>query len=295
MDNSSSLLAALGNRVRTLRAQKNWTRRTLSLRCGLSERFLAQLEGGKGNISISKLAALCQTLDEPLPLLVGWADLAAGSQNFNGANRWVHAVRGLGWPIEVSGPAQASGRALPALREYRIISLLGLRGAGKSTLGPLLAEKLKRPYVELDERISERSGLSLTEMFELHGEAYYRQLEREALAALLGAESACVVAVSGGIVTDPECMGMLARDTLSVWITATPEQHMGRVRAQGDNRPMKNRPNAMAELIELLASRGPLYAKAALRIDTNGSPTQCVGRLLDQLFHHGDKGAMAKD
>jgi XRE family aerobic/anaerobic benzoate catabolism transcriptional regulator len=149
------------------------------------------------------------------------------------------------------------------------VAMLGLRGAGKSTIGPRLAQALRVPFVELDEKIEEAAGLGLAEIFALHGEAYYRRLEERCLAALLADDGGSVIALPGGIVSSEEAFGLAKRHCTTVWLKAKPEDHMRRVLAQGDRRPMANRPNAMAELRAILAAREPLYAQADITVDTS--------------------------
>jgi len=150
-----------------------------------------------------------------------------------------------------------------------IVALLGLRGAGKTTLGRRLAKAQDLPFVELDERIEEAAGLSLSEIFVLHGEDYYRRLEVDCLRSLLEGEEAVVLALSGGIVQNSAAYALVRSSCTTVWLKASPEDHMGRVLAQGDQRPMANRDNAMGELRSILAAREPLYAQADAVIDTS--------------------------
>src|SRR6185369_17124850 len=165
-------------------------------------------------------------------------------------------------------------RALPA------IALLGLRGAGKTTIGRRLARRLHVPFVELDRRIEEAAGLALDEIFALHGEEYYRRLERETLDGVLREAQPLVLATGGGIVTRADTFAALRRRALTVWLRADSEDHWNRVVQQGDRRPMADHPQAMADLRGLLASREPLYAQAAHTIDTS---TLDVDRSVDAL------------
>jgi len=150
-----------------------------------------------------------------------------------------------------------------------VIALLGLRGAGKSTIGRRLARRLRVPFVELDRKIETAAGLSLDEIFALHGQDYYRRLEREALGSLLADDRPAVIATGGGIVTSGETYALLRRRAITVWLRAGAEDHWNRVVQQGDRRPMADNPEAMAELRRLLAARQPLYAEAALVVDTS--------------------------
>jgi XRE family transcriptional regulator, aerobic/anaerobic benzoate catabolism transcriptional regulator len=160
------------------------------------------------------------------------------------------------------------------------VALLGLRGAGKSTVGRLLSDAIPATFVELDQRVEEAAGLPLAEIFAVHGEAYYRRVEREALRRVVAEEGPLVIAVGGSLVTDPETYALLAGATTTVWLRARPEEHMGRVAAQGDLRPMARRANALAELEAILAAREPLYARADHAVATSGlSPALVADRV----------------
>ena len=230
-----SLLERLGRRVRALRTDRGLTARETAERSGLSARFYSDLEGGKANIAISRLDAVARALEVPLEELVRSAE-----------------------PGEVS-----RGRRV-------VIGLLGLRGAGKSSLGRRAAAQLGLDFVELDERIEEAAGLRLPEIFALHGEAYYRRLTLQALRALLAGARPCLVALPGGIVQDEVAFELVRSRCITAWLKARPQDHMDRVVDQGDSRPMAGRRDAMAELRSLLATRDPLYSQADLVIDTAG-------------------------
>jgi XRE family aerobic/anaerobic benzoate catabolism transcriptional regulator len=224
------LLAALGQRIRSLRTARGFTLKDLAGRADMSARFVVQLESGTANVSVRKLSALARALGTtPSELL--------------------------------RSPASAA--------EPPVIALLGLRGAGKSTIGRRLARRLRVPFVELDRRVEEAGGLSLDEIFALHGQEYYRRLEREALERLLADERPAVVATGGGIVTSGDTYSLLRRRARTVWLRADAEDHWNRVVQQGDRRPMADNPEAMAELRRLLAERQPLYARAAHVVDTS--------------------------
>jgi XRE family aerobic/anaerobic benzoate catabolism transcriptional regulator len=222
------LLDRLAANVRALRKLRGWSRRDLARRAEISERFLADVEGANANPSLLRLAALAEVFEVEL------ADLLS----------------------HVPGDG----------RQH--VSLLGLRGAGKSTIGPRLAERLHCPFVELDACIEAQSGLQLSEIFQLHGEAYYRQTERSELLRLLAGE-ACVVAVGGGIVTDARSFAVLRERTRTVWLRADPEHHWQRVLAQGDTRPMADNEQAFVDLRRILAEREPLYRQADVTVDTS--------------------------
>lgn len=225
-----SLLATVGARVRATRERLGMSRRALSEKCGVSERFLAQLEGGQGNISLSRFAEVA------LALATTPAELLAGAG---------------------TGPSTAP------------VALLGMRGAGKSTIGAKLARRLGAKFVEVDKQIEQAAGMRLAEIFELHGEPYYRRLEREVLSQLLAESRPLVLATGGSIVSSP-AYDLLRERARTVWLRARAEDHWSRVVQQGDQRPMAQNPHAFAELRALLTEREPLYARAHHVVDTTG-------------------------
>ncbi len=224
-------LGSVGAAVRAQRERKGWSRRELAEHSGVSERFLAQLELGDGNISLRRFAEVAHSLGTTPSALLASAD---------------------------------------APTEARPLALLGVRGAGKSTIGEALAKKLDIPFIELDQRIEEAAGLPLSEVFATHGEAYYRRVEREVLNQLLADRTRFVLATGGSIVNDPINYALLRSRCRTVWLHATPEDHWNRVVAQGDQRPMRENPHAFAELRALLAAREKLYARADHTIETSG-------------------------
>ena len=263
----SALLAAVGARVRALRESQGLTQRTLAETSGVSPRFLAQLEAGDGNISLQRFDALARALgSSPAALL----DPRVGVAGDGERGRQRAAVGELLERRSSSelGEVRRWLEARFARRTAPTIALIGLRGAGKSTIGPKLAARLGLRFVELDAAIEHAAGLTLSEIFQIHGEGYYRRLERETLMALLADGDGMVVATGGSIVNDKETFKLLRRRAVTVWLKARPEDHWNRVIQQGDQRPMAQHPHAMSELRALLAARERLYAEAEHVIDT---------------------------
>jgi XRE family aerobic/anaerobic benzoate catabolism transcriptional regulator len=232
--------------VRAERLSRRLTLREAAERSGISARFLVELEAGRGNISVRRLASLARALGTTPAVLLEGDDTPA-----------------------------------PA-----VIALLGLRGAGKTTIGRRLARRRRVPFVELDKRIEQAADLSLGELFTLHGEDYYRRLEREVLQQVLSEGKPIVLATGGGLVASPETFSMLRRSAVTVWLRASPEDHWDRVVRQGDRRPMADHPQAMADLRALLAAREPLYALADHTVQTSGVP-------VDEIVETVDSGVRA--
>jgi XRE family aerobic/anaerobic benzoate catabolism transcriptional regulator len=277
------LLAALGRRIRAAREARGESRSALAARSGVSLRFLAQLESGSANISLLRLHEVAQALGLGIaPLLEEAATPRPAVSGISRAPR--HARQLLAQPTaRAAVEALVAGRTEPELQEVRdwlaarfamaggpLVALLGLRGAGKSTVGHRLARRLRVPFYELDALIETAAGIPLAQIFELQGDAYYRRLERETLARFLATTPAGVLATGGGLVTDPETYALLRRRCRTVWLRAEPELHWQRVMRQGDRRPMRDNPAAMQELRALLAARTPLYAQSDHTIDTTG-------------------------
>lgn len=285
-------LCGLGERVRAERARRGMTRKMLARDAGLSERYLAQLEAGKGNMSIDLLRRVAAGLHLPLGKLVGEeseepVELALA----------VAALRRL--PPEDLREARAMlegrfGRSQAGERQRRI-ALIGLRGAGKSTLGRRLAQHLAVPFIELDAEIERDCGLSLGEIFALHGQAAYRRSERRALDGALARHPAFVLAAGGSIVAEAATFERLLAGCYTVWLTASPEEHMNRVIEQGDLRPMADNREAMADLKRILAVRGPLYARADATVDTAGRTVEASFRRLLAAVPRPVAAAAAED
>lgn len=265
MGTNTEALALLGGRVRAGREARGWTRRELSRRSKVSERFLAEVEAGRGNISVGKLAALSGALSVPLSDLLGAGGAGDGARGrAPGLDR---ALCRLATDELLEVERWVSARfALESDR--RVLALLGLRGAGKSTVGAEVARRLSWPFIELDSLIEREAGLSLGELFALHGEGYYRRLELSALSRVLAEGSEAVLSTGGGIVQSAEAFALLSRCCTTVWLKATARAHWERVVRQGDARPMKGNPRARAELEGLLSAREPLYARAHFTVDT---------------------------
>ena len=224
----SDFLIQLGERVRAWRAEHGQTRKALASSSGVSERFLAQLEAGEGNISVLRLRALARAMRVPLESLVRESE------------------------------------------KKQLVALLGLRGAGKSTLGAKLAESLKAPFVELDKEVEKEAGAALGEVFALYGQDAFRRFERRALERVLAQHERAVIAVGGSLVTDAASYDLLLNRCRCVWLKTSPQEHMSRVIAQGDMRPFKGRSAALDEIRKLLEDRAALYARAGRSIDTSG-------------------------
>lgn len=258
------LFIAVGERVRKARESKGIPRRVLSEMSGVSPRYLAQLETGAGNISIGLLERVALALDHKIEWFVGeedpWSsDALRIAELFRTADTNVQqAVLKLLNPI--SETLQKSGR----------VCLIGLRGAGKSTLGRRVGEILDVPFVELNTEIEEQSGMPVGEVMALYGQEGYRKLEAQALERILATHNSVILAVAGGIVSEPVTFNSLLNNFHTIWVKAAPEEHMSRVRGQGDERPMNGYPEAMAQLKSLLVSRESMYERAAAKLDTAG-------------------------
>jgi XRE family aerobic/anaerobic benzoate catabolism transcriptional regulator len=255
-------LKSLGQRMRSLRLAKEWTIEGLADRAGLSPRFVSQIEAGRGNVSVARLSEIAHALEEPI-------------QNIIPAARNDISLRGRIWELLEN----CNAKDLEELHEWlsvrqkkrpeRSIALVGLRGAGKSTIGKQLASHLGLEFVEFDGLIEREAGVSLPAIFSIHGEDYYRKLERAAMERFLSKSHRAVLATGGSLVTAPETWAMVRRECHTAWLKARPKDHWDRVVAQGDMRPIVNHPGAMDEMRALLKAREPLYAQADMTIDTS--------------------------
>jgi XRE family aerobic/anaerobic benzoate catabolism transcriptional regulator len=263
----SDPLKSLGERVRQARARRGMTRKQLAHHSGVSERYLAQIEAGHGNISVLVLRQLGKALNMSADVL-----LYQGSEP---PVEFVHTVEFLR-RLSVDELKHARqmllhqfGEVDPAAR-HRRIAFIGLRGAGKSTLGAALAERLEMPFLELDRIIEQESGLTLNLIFDFRGQAGFRELERQCLDNVLRRHPCFILATGGSLVSEPGTFERLLSSCFTVWVRTSPEEHMRRVIDQGDMRPMSNNRDAMSDLKRILAEREVLYSKADIQIDTAG-------------------------
>jgi XRE family aerobic/anaerobic benzoate catabolism transcriptional regulator len=265
-------LVALGERARSLRARRGMTRRALSAASEVSERHLANLELGLGNASIQVLRQVSNALGAPLAELIG--DETTSSPEWMLIRDLLHGRDENELRRARLALAEAFGQAArPDSRRSRI-ALIGLRGAGKSTLGQMLADDLDLPFVELNREIERVAGCGLAEIHNLLGAAAYRRYERRALEETIQLYPDAVIATPGGVVSDPATFNLLLAHCFTVWLRASPEEHMQRVIAQGDLRPMAGNQEAMDDLKRILAGRAAFYARADLQIDSEGRSLQ---------------------
>jgi XRE family aerobic/anaerobic benzoate catabolism transcriptional regulator len=265
-----TLLKGIGARVHALRQQQNLTVREFARRADLSPRFINQLETGEGNISIARLDDVAEALGCALPALLPPRERD-------------HSLRARAWRL-LSEATDADWQALLTWLEQRrqlvparhFVSLIGLRGAGKSTVGPLLAKRLKTEFIELDQWVEDAAGMPLAEIFRVHGEAYFSRLEAEALNKLLATSAGCVFATGGSIVNESACWEQIKEQCFTVWLHATPQEFLRRMRKAGETR-LTARPTVLNDLKALLSRREPLYAESELTVKTTGKkPAELV-------------------
>ena len=261
----TEFLQALGIRVRESRARRGMSRKALALTADVSERYLAQVESGETNPSIMVLRHVAHALGisliellEPQHSSPEYRLISRFLEQLS-ANRLEEALLRL---MRDFGNEDASRR--------KRIALVGLRGAGKSTLGRALASELSLPFVELNSAIEAEAGMSLNEIFMLYGQPGFRRLERGCLESFIAQHESAVITVGGGIVSEAETFNLLLMNCYTVWVKATPEEHMSRVVAQGDLRPMEGNTEAMEDMRRILVAREPLYSKADFTLDTTG-------------------------
>jgi XRE family aerobic/anaerobic benzoate catabolism transcriptional regulator len=283
----AAFAAEIGRMVRLGRAKRGMSRRQLAQASGTSERYLAQIESGAGNPSVLVLRAIADALEIPMfELLPQTGGVAAPYAR-------IIDLLGRAPPSDLAAIADSIERQIAhiaAADRGRRIGLVGLRGAGKSTLGKLLAEKLGVPFIELNRRVEQEYGATVPLLIEMSGIATFRRYERACLERAIAENEAAVIATAGGIVSNPETYGLLLRRTHTVWISAQPEEHMGRVMKQGDFRPMAKNREAMADLHAILESRRADYARAELNLDTSGATIQQSFAKLSKLVAPWMKG-----
>ena len=264
---SDGFLPSLGRRVRELRNRRGLTRRQVAQQADVSERHLAQLEAGEGNISVVLLDRIADALEVPI------ANLFSPQTEESAEKRWIQRFlerlprRRL---EEVVSRLMRDFGHEEKRRRMRI-ALIGVRGAGKSTLGALLAAESNNRFVELDQEIEKDTGMPLGEIFSLYGQSGFRAIEKRTLEKVLKQNERAVISVGGGVVSEKETFDYLLSHCLTVWVKAQPEEHMSRVMAQGEFRPMAANDQAMEDLRRLLEAREPLYRKADLVLDTSGA------------------------
>jgi len=312
-------LTQLGDRIRSLRAARGMSRKDLARGADVSERYLANLETGTGNASVLLLREVARALDVPLPVVLAEVDVRADvdAQGHNDqVERRIDGRAGVVVPTAqhpnqraaefsqlVQWLAQLPAHDLARVREaaqqalspaasraarHRRIALIGLRGAGKSTLGRALAGAEEMPFVELNSAIEREAGASLSEIHSLYGQAAYRRYEMRALERVLRDHETMVLATPGSLVSEPATFNLLLSNCYTVWVRTSPEEHMARVVAQGDMRPMEGNREAMTDLRRILQARSPLYARADLAIDTSGQDADTSLRALRERLRDED-------
>jgi XRE family aerobic/anaerobic benzoate catabolism transcriptional regulator len=256
-------LRAFGERVRGERARRGMSRKLLATHAGISERYITQLESGKGNASLLILRQIASALGLPLTQLV---EDAAPSPEMTLLRQYLERLS----PEQLREAYKTLAGEASVNRSQRI-ALIGLRGAGKTTLGAALAAATNLPFFELDREIERLSGMSMASILELYGQPAFRRYEQEALQQLIETEPRFIVATGGSLVSEAATYELLLRNCVTVWVRTTPEEHMARVIAQGDRRPMAGSAQAMEDLRRILDERTPLYARADLTLDTTGA------------------------
>jgi XRE family aerobic/anaerobic benzoate catabolism transcriptional regulator len=245
---NTALLRKIGTLIRNERAKRGMTRRALAEACQTSERYLAQIESGSGNPSVLVLDAIARALDVD--------------------------------PVDLMPPPRRAAISLRSADRARRVALIGLRGAGKSTLGAALAQRLDAPFIEIDKMIEREHGAPVATLFEVYGQGTFRRYERECLARIIAQHEQAVIATAGGIVADEHTFAQLLDQAHVIWLQASPAEHMRRVMEQGDFRPMERNRDAMQDLVAILDARASAYGRAHAQIDTSGRAiAQCVDEL----------------
>lgn len=257
----------VGRLVRRARARRGLTRRQLAIDSGISERYLAQIEGGEGNPSVMVLRNIGQAMEMEITDL-----LPAGGKRHEGMTR-IGELLGRMHASELPAVAELIERRITeraASERAHRVALVGLRGAGKTTLGRMLAKRLGWPFVELNRVIEQQYGAGISTLIDMSGVSAFRRYEQAALEKVIAEHDKVVIATAGGVVSNPETYALLLRRAHTVWLKAQPQEHMSRVMAQGDFRPMADNRAAMADLVAILEARGSDYALAERQLDTSG-------------------------
>ena len=279
-DSEAGFLEQLGQRVRTMRALRGMSRKVLAKVSGISERYIAQLEGGKGNVSIVLLRRVSNAMGAHLEDLIPSTEPSPDWAVIRDLMRQASPGQIVQAKDILAGQSGLSHRR----KSFAGIALIGLRGAGKSTLGKMLANKIGWKFVELNKEIEAENGLSVAEIIALYGQEGFRRMEQAALGQLLADNGLTVLATGGGIVSEPLTFDLVLSSFYTIWLKAEPEEHMARVRGQGDLRPMADDRSAMTELRNILVSREPLYARANAVVDTAGLSVEDAGaRLIEAV------------
>ena len=276
----NAYLQQLGEKLRSVRDRRGVTQKQLAKECALSVRFLANVELGRGNISVARLRELAHVLDVPIEALA--AENLPASPAYEQSTTFLKKLPPGDLHSAHKFLLEKFGGANATARRSRI-ALTGLRGAGKSTLGSLLAHRLEYPFIELDKQIERDSGLTLTIIFDLYGLSGYRRMEREALERVLAKHSRFVLATGGSIVSDAANYNRLLSECFTIWVRAKPEEHMARVLGQGDRRPIAESRQAMRDLRRILWSREALYRQADAILETTGQTVKESVQALTRL------------
>jgi len=264
LDTPEDLLESVGRKVRALRAGRGMTRKMLASDSDVSERYLAQLEQGKGNISIGLLQRVASALRTDI------TDLLRTGNEITAEHVLINElVQGLDGDDQHRA-LQMLYQNFTAIQDCNRIALVGMRGAGKTSLGSRLAEHLDVPFVQLVTEIEKLAGMPVAEILSLSGQDGYRRLEEKALLDVLARLEKCVIEAGGSIVSESSVFNVLLTTCQVIWIKALPEEHMQRVIDQGDMRPIESNDHAMADLRRILDAREPFYAQAHAVIDTAG-------------------------
>jgi XRE family aerobic/anaerobic benzoate catabolism transcriptional regulator len=292
----NAFLSLLGTRIREARARRGMTRKQLAAEADVSERHLAQLESGEGNVSIVLLRRITAALSVSLSDLFTTATRQSPDDDASGASKRA-ANSAISRILERMPAEKRKQVAARLMREFAgedsvrrgRIALIGLRGAGKSTLGAKLAKEMKLPFIELDREIEKDARMPLEEIFSLYGQSGYRRIEKRTLDRVIHEKERAVISVGGGVVSEKETYEALLSNCFAVWVKAQPEEHMSRVVAQGDLRAMADNNEAMEDLRRILDAREPFYRKADMHLDTSGKTVEQSFRELKKSLHLKNK------